>query len=106
MPQETPTRIAPGGGILDADTHVAEPPEMWDYLEPEWLPRRPVTIEVPEDTVYGGSDHMWLIDGSIFPKAAGQGGFYPHLASRQLRTAPSPLQSRARPVPGYPLRIF
>jgi predicted TIM-barrel fold metal-dependent hydrolase len=61
-------------GVLDADTHIAEPLQMWDYLEPDWRPRRPVIVEVPEDTLYGASDHMWLIDGSIFPKAAGRGG--------------------------------
>ncbi len=27
-------------GILDADTHVAEPPQMWDYLDSEWRPQR------------------------------------------------------------------
>ena len=47
-------------GVLDADTHIAEPPQMWDYLDPEWRSRRPVIVEVPDDTVYGGSDHMWL----------------------------------------------
>ena len=61
-------------GILDADTHVAEPPQMWEYLDLEWRPRRPVVVEVPDDTQYGKSDHMWLIDGTIFPKAAGRGG--------------------------------
>ena len=60
--------------ILDADTHIAEPPEMWDFLDPEWRARRPVIVNVPEDTLYGGADHMWLIDGNIFPKAAGKGG--------------------------------
>ena len=60
--------------VLDADTHVAEPPEMWSYLDPEWYPRRPVVVEVPEDTLYGTSDRMWLIDGQIFPKVAGRGG--------------------------------
>ena len=60
--------------ILDADTHIAEPPEMWDFLDPEWRARRPVIVNVPEDTLYGGADHMWLIDGNIFPKAAGRGG--------------------------------
>ncbi len=30
--------------ILDADTHIAEPPEMWDFLDPEWYPRRPVVV--------------------------------------------------------------
>ena len=31
-------------------------------------------VSVPDDTQYGKSDHMWLIDGTIFPKAAGRGG--------------------------------
>src|SRR3954452_16768737 len=47
---------------------------MWDFLEPEWRPRRPVIVSVPEDTQYGTNDHMWLIDGQIFPKPAGRGG--------------------------------
>jgi predicted TIM-barrel fold metal-dependent hydrolase len=61
-------------GILDADTHIAEPPEMWDYLDPEWYARRPVVVSVPDDTLYGTSDHMWLIDGAIYPRIAGRGG--------------------------------
>ena len=61
-------------GILDADTHIAEPLEMWDCLDPEWRPRRPVIVQVPDDTLYQESDHMWLIDGQIFPKSAGRGG--------------------------------
>ena len=60
--------------VWDADTHIAEPPEMCDCLDPEWYPRRPVVVSVPEDTQYGASDHMWLIDGQIFPKSAGRGG--------------------------------
>src|SRR5438309_4850046 len=60
--------------VLDADTHIAEPPEMWDFLDPEWYPRRPVIVQVPEDTEYGATGHMWLIDGQIFPKPAGRGG--------------------------------
>ena len=56
------------GHVLDADTHIAEPPEMWDFLDPQWHARRPVIVEVPEDTLYGGVDHMWLIDGRIFPR--------------------------------------
>ena len=60
--------------VWDADTHIAEPPEMWNFLDPEWYPRRPVIVSLPEDTQYGASDHMWLIDGQIFPKPAGRGG--------------------------------
>ena len=61
-------------GILDADTHIAEPPGMWDYLDPEWRARRPVIVNVPDDTIYGTADHMWLIDGKIYPKIVGRGG--------------------------------
>ena len=61
-------------GFLDADTHIAEPLQMWDYLEPEWHSRRPVIVSVPDDTQYGTADHMWLIDGQIFPKVAGRAG--------------------------------
>ena len=45
-------------GILYADTHVAEPPQMWDYLDPEWRPRRPVVVIVPDDTQYGLRPHV------------------------------------------------
>ena len=60
--------------VWDADTHIAEPPEMWSFLDPEWYPRRPVVVSLPEDTQYGANDHMWLIDGQIFPKPAGRAG--------------------------------
>ena len=62
--------------VVDADTHVAEPIEMWDHLDPEWAPRRPVIVTVPEDTLYKSSNYMWLIDGSIFPRSAGKGGMF------------------------------
>ena len=62
------------GRVLDADTHIAEPPEMWDFLDPDWHKRRPVVVQVPEDTLYGRVDHMWLIDGQIYPRPAGRGG--------------------------------
>jgi uncharacterized protein len=60
--------------VWDADTHIAEPPEMWSFLDSEWYPRRPVIVSLPDDTQYGASDHMWLIDGQIFPRPAGRGG--------------------------------
>ena len=62
------------GHVLDADTHIAEPPEMWDCIDPQWRPRRPVMVQIPDDTLYGGADHMWLIDGQVFPRPAGRGG--------------------------------
>jgi hypothetical protein len=37
-------------------------------------PRRPIIVSGPADTVYRRSG-FWLIDGNIFPKSAGKGGF-------------------------------
>lgn len=62
-------------GILDADTHIAESQEMWDLLDRKMYARRPVKVSVPEDTLYGDSNAFWLIDGNIFPKPSGKGGF-------------------------------
>jgi predicted TIM-barrel fold metal-dependent hydrolase len=61
--------------IVDVDTHVAESPQMWERIEPEWYPRRPVLVSVPNDTLYGRSNAFWLLDGEIFPKPAGKGSF-------------------------------
>ena len=62
------------GLIIDADTHVAESEPMWSLLEKEIHPRRPIMMQVPDDTLYGSSNAFWLIDGNIVPKPAGRGG--------------------------------
>lgn len=62
-------------GIIDADTHISEGEAMWKMLEPEFLPRRPIMVKVPSDTLYGNRDAFWLIDGEIYPKPAGKGSF-------------------------------
>lgn len=61
--------------VIDADTHIAEPQVMWDLIDREMYPRRPVLVSVPEDTLYKSWNAFWLIDGNIFPKPAGRGGF-------------------------------
>ncbi|HLY66882.1 MAG TPA: amidohydrolase family protein [Chloroflexota bacterium] len=61
--------------IVDADTHICEPAEMWELLPKDMRARRPVYAPLPSDTVYGGRNAVWLIDGNIFPKPAGKGGF-------------------------------
>lgn len=62
-------------GIIDADTHIAESESMWQLIDKDMYHRRPVMISAPDDTLYGGFNVLWLIDGNIFPKAAGKGGF-------------------------------
>ena len=61
--------------LVDADTHVSENEQMWEHFEREMYHRRPVLISLPENTLYGDRNAMWLIDGNIFPKPAGKGGF-------------------------------
>src|SRR6266550_6590278 len=61
--------------LVDADTHVSENEQMWEHFEREMYHRRPVLISVPENTLYGDRNAMWLIDGNIFPKPAGKCGF-------------------------------
>jgi predicted TIM-barrel fold metal-dependent hydrolase len=72
--------------LVDADTHVSESERMWEHLDREMYRRRPVLVSVPEDTVYDERNAFWLIDGNIFPKPAGKGGFNlitPSAAKRQ-----------------------
>lgn len=61
--------------IIDADTHIAESTPMWELMDPDLYARRPVLTSVPEDTLYGPRNAFWLVDGNIFPKPVGKGGF-------------------------------
>ena len=61
--------------IIDADTHIAESESMWKHFDPNMFQRRPVMVSAPDDTLYRDFNVLWLIDGNIFPKASGKGGF-------------------------------
>jgi predicted TIM-barrel fold metal-dependent hydrolase len=62
-------------GVVDADTHIAESAKMWEMIDREMYPRRPVLVSVPDDTLYGARNAFWLIDGNIFPRPAGRASF-------------------------------
>lgn len=62
-------------GVIDADTHVAESESMWKLMDAEMLPRRPIRLAAPRDTLYKDRNAFWLIDGNIFPKPAGRGSY-------------------------------
>src|SRR5215470_7205748 len=62
-------------GIIDADTHISEGEAMWALMDKAMYPRRPIMCSLPEDTWYGNRNAFWLIDGEIYPKAAGKGSF-------------------------------
>ena len=91
-------------GIIDADTHIAEPREMWNFLDPEWYPRRPVVVEVPGDTVYKNANHMWLIDGSIYPRTAGKGGML-LVTPMSQKQAQDPPDAKARELIDLEMRL-
>ncbi len=62
-------------GVVDADTHIAESESIWRLMDEAMLPRRPVRLSVPNDTLYKDRNAFWLIDGNIFPKPAGRGSY-------------------------------
>jgi predicted TIM-barrel fold metal-dependent hydrolase len=63
-------------GLVDADTHVIESAPIWELIDKKMYPRRPVLVSIPGDTLYGKRNAFWLIDGEIFPRPAGKGGFF------------------------------
>lgn len=60
--------------IIDADAHVEESEAMFERLDKEFRPRRPLPVRFDDDTVYGKYNAVWLIDGETYPKLAGKGG--------------------------------
>ena len=40
-------------GVIDADTHIAEPEAMWKFFDEDMYPRRPVLTSITDDTLYG-----------------------------------------------------
>lgn len=94
-------------GVVDADTHVLESAGMWELFDKEMYPQRPVLMSAPGDTLYRGSNAFWLIDGNIFPKPAGKGGFALHTPSsaiREVARTDIPLGSRELTDPETRLR--
>ena len=52
-----PAKVA----VIDADAHVVEAAQTWEYMDPEDRKYRPVPVEVPGDTRL----QYWLIDGKV-----------------------------------------
>jgi hypothetical protein len=59
--------------IIDADTHVEESEAMFDRLDKEFRPCRPLPVRFTMDTVYGKYNAVWLIDGDTYPRLVGKG---------------------------------
>jgi len=52
-----PAKVA----VVDADAHVVESAQTWEYLDPEDRKHRPVPLEVQGDTPL----QYWLVDGKV-----------------------------------------
>ena len=55
--------------VIDADTHVDEPEQAWEYMQGAAARFKPVTISPPEGVTPGGIDssasRWWLVDGRM-----------------------------------------
>ncbi|MBI2737501.1 MAG: amidohydrolase family protein [Rhodospirillales bacterium] len=51
--------------IIDADSHVIESQETWQYLDPKFAKRRPVPVAVPADTSFLDWNTFWIIDRQV-----------------------------------------
>ena len=61
--------------FIDADSHVYEVEETWDYLPKKFQSRRPIPITIPpEQAPYMGvNNSFWLIDGKAAQWTHGPG---------------------------------
>jgi uncharacterized protein len=92
--------------VIDADTHIAESASMWELFDEALYPRRPVMVSVPNNTLYGVRNAFWLIDGNIFPKPKGKGGFRLVTPSQtELESARTDIQIACREITDVPARI-
>ncbi len=59
--------------VIDADSHVMEPAEVWDHLPPEYEARKPFIITGEDKPILQGMNSFWYIDGKTYPQPVGRG---------------------------------
>jgi predicted TIM-barrel fold metal-dependent hydrolase len=62
--------------VIDADAHVVESANTWDYMDASDRQYRPVPLEAPEEA--GVKQQFWLIDGKV------RGFRFPALSAAEL----------------------
>jgi uncharacterized protein len=77
--------------IVDADAHVEECVETWDYLDPAFRKFRPIPLTFDENTYAGKYNAVWLIEGQVYPKRAGRGW-------NTFSTPPTSISAREKPA--------
>ena len=56
--------------VIDADSHIEEVEEIWDYLDPAFQLRRPFPITVEKNIEHSNLNAFWYIDGSVQSSSA------------------------------------
>jgi predicted TIM-barrel fold metal-dependent hydrolase len=59
--------------VVDADSHIEEPIEMWDHLDSTYRDRRPITVTGEDRPDLFGMNSFWYVDGRTFPHPVGHG---------------------------------
>src|SRR5437870_5724033 len=59
--------------VIDADSHVEEPAEMWDHLETAYQGRRPIIVTGENRPDLFGMNAFWYVDGKAYPHPVGHG---------------------------------
>lgn len=59
--------------VIDGDTHIEEHPAIWDYMDKEYAPRRPVPVKIDTIPDRPERDVQWFVDGAVFPRMMGHG---------------------------------
>ncbi|HLG73711.1 MAG TPA: amidohydrolase family protein [Chloroflexota bacterium] len=59
--------------VIDADSHIEEPEEMWEYLDPAYKDRRPITVTGENRPDLYGMNSFWFVDGKTYPHPVGRG---------------------------------
>ncbi len=59
--------------VIDADSHVEEVDETWDYLDDCYQQRRPQAITLENRPIFANRNACWYIDGAVYPKVVGRG---------------------------------
>jgi len=92
--------------VVDADSHVEEPAEAWEYLDKEYESRKPFALTTEDRPALGHMNAFWFVDSQIFPKPVGQGStvFGTPLAQQLARNKVFSLESQGLTDPAARLK--
>ncbi len=62
--------------VIDADSHVEEPAEAWEDLDPRFEQRKPFAITGENRADLFGVNSFWYVDGRVFPHPVGRGATF------------------------------